>query len=737
MRANFSNVAGKISVKSFKKWMLEHKKTALILGVLPVAVPFFYFADVLVLGSVAAAIHDIQHQIKATSFFASPEQKAAAAAHSKMLPYISQHPISVGKAWLTSPIESLTHPDVKRLWFCLNVFIGVCFLIAYSFWRLKRVKNNSSHVHGLKLADNAVYGTTRWASKQDVEHLCDFGPPQINKSKQSTGGIVLGKLSNQKFFNPIIRVIPGKAPKGKPSLAGHVAIFGGTGSGKTFSYVFGNIIAAVADGQSFICTDPKGELAATTAKWLKEKGYEVKIFNLSNPATSNRWNAITECKNDAEIAEMAACLIKNAGKDDNAYFLAKEIQLLEALTGLLKGDFPVEQQHLRAAMSLTAWTKEELDARFKAAYQTEKISATIYERWRGVSSANYDHAVSGLSAKLKILTTEPLAALLSEHEINLSEMGSKKMALFCVIPVSGENKVLQPILSTFYMFLFKRLYSLADQYNGKLLVPVRFLLDEFANIGRIPGFSEIISTARSLGMHIQFILQGRSQLDDVYGVNEAKNILANCPTILLLGVTPSDQETAVMFSKILGKTAVEGKFEKEDLTIPVVHHFKLAEKTQSAIKRSLMEPDEIARMDPLDCIALIQWCYPLYLKKLGWVKLPQAKEIKQAGQLLISELVQTRSFKVKLPEIAVIEERNANLKSALWLQKISSNKEDINNHKDFSNEPGSLENSKENESDLNCLEVKNMGDDKALDDIDNKNEGHKNIQGIKQSEMPW
>lgn len=633
------------------EWVREHKKAVLVLGSTPVTVPLLYFANVWTVGSLAAAIHDtvhnIQHQLSALSAFSTLEPE-----HGKMLPYILHHPVQVGWAWLTRPTETLTHPDVKHIWQGLNVLLGAGAAGGYLWWRRNRAKNSPGRVHGLKLADNAALGTARWAALRDIKPLCEFGPPKMptgkdGKGSRSSGGIVLGELNKK-----IVRVIPGKSPKGKPGLAGHAAIFGGTGSGKSFSFVLNNIIAAVADGQSFVCTDPKGELAATTAKWLQEKGYEVRIFNLTNPAVSHRWNAISECGNDAEIAEMAACLIRNAGKDDNAYFLAKEIQLLEALTGLLKGDFPSQQQHLRAAMSLLAWTKEELDARFQAAYRAGKISATIYERWRGVSSANYDHAVSGLSAKLKILTTEPLAALLSQHEIRLSEVGGRKTALFCVIPVSGEGKVLRPILSTFYMFLFKRLYRLADENNGKLPAPVRFLLDEFANIGQIPGFSEIISTARSLGIQIQFILQGRSQLDDVYGPNEAKNILANCPTVLLLGVAPTDRETAEMFSRVLGKAAVEGRFEKEDLTVPVVHHFRLRERTMSTVRRSLMEADEIARMDPLDCIVLIQWCPPLYMRKVGWVKLPQAREILRAGSLPVSELVSPRGFKVELPGIA-------------------------------------------------------------------------------------
>ncbi|WP_066638369.1 VirD4-like conjugal transfer protein, CD1115 family [Desulfolucanica intricata] len=649
-----NDLVDKLPGRILKRWINKHKKAALLLGSLPVTVPLFYFADVWILGTAAAAVHDFQTWLSENNILPISEQKATAVTYTKLWPWYFTHPFRVGWDWLTKPTEALTFPGIKNIWQLLNTILGAGSVTTYFLQQLKRRQNkvnSPQRVHGLKVVSNAAMGTARWASRKDIHHLCEFGPPVLESKCKHPGGIVLGKLKGQ-----IVRVMPGKSPKGMPGLAGHAAIFGGTGSGKSFSFVLNNIIAAVADGQSFICTDPKGELAATTAQWLRNKGYHVKIFNLINPATSHRWNAITECRDDAEIAEMAACLVNNAGKDAHTYFLAKEIQLLEALVGLLRGDFPTEQQHLRAVMSLTAWTKEELEARFKAAFQTHKISSTIYERWRGVASANLEHAVSGLSAKLKILTTEPLAALLSEQEINLSEIGSQKTALFCVLPVSGENKVLRPILATFYMFLFKRLYVLAEQHDGRLPVSVRLILDEFANIGQIPGFSEIISTARSLGIQIQFILQGRSQLDDVYGAAEAQNILSNCPTMLLLGLAPGDQETAVMFSRILGKAAVEGKFEKEDLTIPLVHYFKPAEKTQNVIKRLLMEPDEIARMHPLDCIAIVQWCYPLYLKKVGWVKLPQAKDIKQTGNLPVCRLAPPRNFNVSLPEVVSLEQ---------------------------------------------------------------------------------
>ncbi|WP_006520573.1 hypothetical protein [Desulfoscipio gibsoniae] len=38
----------------------------------------------------------------------------------------------------------------------------------------------------------------------------------------------------------------------------------------------------------------------------------------------------------------------------------KGMELMEALIGLLKGDFPINQRHMRSMMTLSAWSEEKL-----------------------------------------------------------------------------------------------------------------------------------------------------------------------------------------------------------------------------------------------------------------------------------------------------------------------------------------------------------------------------------------
>lgn len=631
--------------------------------------PAGYIADIWLLGTASAAIYDININLK--NQMSGIYGTDMLINNSNAFWYL-EHPFKVSMDWLTKSSDELTAPGVRDVWIALNMLLGSAIVAIYCKTKWLKIihnRNDSKYVHGLKVVDNPAFGTTRWAGQADISHFCEFGPPH-----KGMGGVVIGKLDGK-----IIRIIPGKnTNKDELGLTGHVVVYGVTGSGKSYTFGRNNIIAGVEDGQSMVIMDPKGELLKTMGVWLKKQGYEVPVFNLVNPEHSHRWNPILESRNDEEIGEMASCMIENASEDKHGYFVPKEVQLFEAISGLLKDAFKHEQAHPRSALSISSWTCEKLEQLFSNAYREKKISPTIYERWRGAASANLDNATSGLTAKLKIITTRALAALMSGHEIDLESIGKKKTALFCILPLKG-SEVLKPILSVFYMFLFNRLYELADKNGGRLPVEVRFVLDEFANIGRIPGFSEKISTARSLGILLQFILQGRSQIDDVYGEKGASNILASTPISLLLGVAPDDEVTKELFSNKLGEAAVQMKHYRKDVTT-VIEKIELPKETVIIGKRKLMEKYEIKEMSTKYCIADVQASKPMFLKKLGWVELPQAKEIEKCGIMPVSDYIPARAFDIELPGYEFFEQE-----AVMWEIKTSSK---IPNNQLESNESG-------------------------------------------------
>lgn len=85
---------------------------------------------------------------------------------------------------------------------------------------------------------------------------------------------------------------------------------------------------------------------------------------------------------------------------------------------------------------------------------------------------------------------------MSYDELELDTLGDRKTALFLIM--SDTDDTFNFVIAILQSQLFNLLCDKADdEYNGKLPVHVRFLLDEFANIGQIPRFDKLIATIRS------------------------------------------------------------------------------------------------------------------------------------------------------------------------------------------------------------------------------------------------
>jgi len=166
-----------------------------------------------------------------------------------------------------------------------------------------------------------------------------------------------------------------------------------------------------------------------------------------------------------------------------------------------------------------------------------------------------------------------------------------------------------------YSQIFKSLYMKADfEYGGRLPVHVRFILDEFANIGRIPNFEEVLATMRSREISATIIIQNLAQLKSIYK-DSWESITGNCDSLIFLG--GQEQSTLEYISKRLGKKTIDTK------TTSVNGGKNRATNINFGIHgRELMFPDEIGRMPDSDCILMIRGMRPFKSKKIPLEKQP-------------------------------------------------------------------------------------------------------------------
>ena len=148
---------------------------------------------------------------------------------------------------------------------------------------------------------------------------------------------------------------------------------------------------------------------------------------------------------------------------------------------------------------------------------------------------------------------------------------------------------------------------------------IRMLMDEFANINQIPGFSEVLATIRKYNMSVAIILQSMPQLKKNYE-KDYDPIIGNCDTFVFLGA--NSLETAKHVSEILGNMTVMVKNQNESLGKGSRSYgHGLGEQ-----KRELMTPNEILQLRNDEQIVMVRAVYPMKIHKFKLENHPNFKK---------------------------------------------------------------------------------------------------------------
>lgn len=90
-----------------------------------------------------------------------------------------------------------------------------------------------------------------------------------------------------------------------------------------------------------------------------------------------------------------------------------------------------------------------------------------------------------------------------------------------------------------------------SNHGQRFPIHIRMILDEFANIGKIPNFDQVVATIRKYEMSVNIILQSLAQMQKMYK-DDWSDIAGNCDTTIYLG-GGADSVTTEWISKLLGK----------------------------------------------------------------------------------------------------------------------------------------------------------------------------------------
>jgi len=386
----------------------------------------------------------------------------------------------------------------------------------------------------------------------------------------------------------------------------HTLIFGATGSKKTRLFCMPMLNYFIKAGESFIATDPKGELYDKTSGLARAKGYKTVVLNFRDIGKGDMWNPLKVPYD-----------VYRSGKTDEATAMLNDFMqiLAEPLFGNTKDLFwPQMASSLGLAnllLLMEAATPEEANVSSLASLCTVESAKILKELSKSMSlthiaGMNYRSVLLNPDTTLQnILATlfglvrifvsqKELSNMLSGNTVDITRFGKEKTAVYIIVP--DEKSTCHFLVTTFIKQVYEMLIAEAQKEEKRTLpIRVNFVLDEFCNIPTIPDMPSMISAARSRNMRYFLIVQSIHQLKARYGEN-ADTIKGNCDNWVFL----TSRELALLqeISTLCGSYQTSGGGSRSLISISELQRLD-KEKGEALIMHGRQYPviSEIADID--------------------------------------------------------------------------------------------------------------------------------------------
>lgn len=500
-----------------------------------------------------------------------------------------------------------------------------------------------SLTHGRAQRQGEEHGSARWGSPREARRFMNLDDPDQNIILTERYGMAMSRPDHDRRYERNRNVL----------------VVGGSGSGKTRGFFEPNVMQMSAN---YLVTDPKGESLPRLGRMLDAAGYKVLSFNTVDFSKSLHYNPIAYIQDEADILEFVACLIDNTTGDKehagDPFWENAERLLYVALIGYLVYHCPPEDRSLSGLVTLLSLAKaKEADEDYRSpldllfeevetgmryvktgdaqeapfdpsrrvsfqpdagAHRWVRVSEPTpvdadfcllhYKMFKDAAGKTLKSILVSCNTRMEPFAIPQVRELVSFDEMELDRLGDacERRAVFAVM---SDTSSLYSFLFAIMMWqtmniLCKRAIKL---YGGALPTPVVMLMDEFANIGRLPDVEKMVAVVRSRNISMAFGLQSLSQLKSAYK-DDAATIIDCCDTTLFLGGKSTD--TVKEIAESIGKETVATVTWNESRGASAS-----STRNWNTIERDLMQPAEVAKLPRDEAILLIAGTDPLRDKK--------------------------------------------------------------------------------------------------------------------------
>ncbi len=375
------------------------------------------------------------------------------------------------------------------------------------------------------------YQESRWAEPEEI--MADTTALVLDQMPYETAGIPLlcdGKVAYVDHQD------------------NHTLLLGATGSKKSRLFVMPMIHMMAHAGESYVVTDPKGELYEQTAGTARENGFQVVAVNFRDFLHSHQWNPLKlpyelyqEGKKDEAVGllnDLISSICADAAKRTaDIYWVQQASSLALALLLILFETGKPEEIHMGSFVKMCGeYGKPVEENKLYELYEYVDPASVAGMNLEGVlisAEKTKDSIMSSLHAMIRIFVLQKnLISMMSKSDFRIQDIGREKTAVYVIIP--DEKRTYHFLATLFIKQCYETMIMEAQKNPGmRLERRLNFVLDEFANLPAIPDMEAMITAARSRNMRFFLVIQSMHQLNQLYGEN-ARTITSNCENWIYL-----------------------------------------------------------------------------------------------------------------------------------------------------------------------------------------------------------
>ncbi len=374
----------------------------------------------------------------------------------------------------------------------------------------------------------------------------------------------------------------------------------GTGGGKTSSVVIPNMFELI--NENIVVTDIKGEIYEKTHQYRMAIGNKIYRFEPGSSDT-HRYNPLGLVRKE-HLDEDLDIIFKTLIPDSHDPIWAdgsRSIAKMMAMYEILEMEKTPTLQSIYRSISNRSFL-----VNIPTMYEHVKNERVrnLVGRFMLVRDKAKSDLLMSAQEYLSKFDSSNLAYATSSNDFDFRDLRKTATTIYLVMPANTET--FGPIFSIF----FEQMIQLTTEKNepdGDEYT-INAIIDEFANLPKMPSISKGISFLRSYRIRVCAFVQQISQLKEVYGDNRKESFVSS-PVKVAFNVT--SKLDAEYFSGLAGEKTLKVSNETihQDLTMNV---------SSNRQYQKLISPDEIMRLENKIILIYCAGAHVIKAKKNFW-----------------------------------------------------------------------------------------------------------------------